>query len=319
VKVYLLSLTMLNNSQQGGTPISVASSNWCNRLKKKLIAKNIFIEYPIFYKKNLSFKKNLIRYFWFVITRKYNGNDQYCFYGFSITNILGLIISNYKGCKTYFIVPDVWDKYQKIFPFVIKFIKRKNIKIGFLSYKLAIDFNSYCLPGVINFDENNKHLLQKDKVVSMMANGSHNDYKRVLNLFNNINTHLLEKYISLTTDTINKEGLDKYDCHKVEWVDAHILNRSLIGISFYSKLLKGDVYNFPSKILEYFDRYTFVLSDKKIQIDPILHPMCEFSENNNSDLYAFNNLVLKSKEVDIKVFRKASKELTERLVSFFKD
>ena len=319
MKVFFLSLTMLNDNQQDISPISVASSNWCNRLKDKLVDKNIFIEYPFFYKTNLSFKKNLMKYFWFFITRKYNTNDRYCFYGFSITNILGLIISNYKGCKVYFIVPDVWDKYQKIFPFIIKFIKSKNIKIGFLSYKLAIDFSSYCLPGIINFNENNKSLLQKNKIVSMMANGSHNDYKRVLNLFNNIDLYLLESYISLAPDVINKRGLDEYDCHKVEWVDDYILNRSLIGVSFYSQVLKKDVYNFPSKILEYFDRRIFVLTDKKIQIDPVMHHMCEFSESSNCDLFSLNNLVVKAKQTNIDIFKKTSKELTNRFVCFFKD
>ena len=175
MKVFFLSLTMLNGDQRDGSPISVASSSWCNRVKSSLAERDVSIEYLFFYKKKLSFKRNLIRYFWCVVTRKYNSGDRYCFYGFSITNLLGLVIASYKGCKVYFIVPDVWDKYQKIFPSAVEFIKRKNIKVGFLSYKLAVDFDSYCLPGVINFDKNNRASIQRNKVVSMMANGSHND------------------------------------------------------------------------------------------------------------------------------------------------
>ena len=319
MKVFFLSLTMLNGDQQYGSPISVASSNWCNRVKSSLAERDISIEYLFFYKKKLSFKRNLIRYFWCVVTRKYNSGDRYCFYGFSVTNLLGLVIASYKGCKVYFIVPDVWDKYQKIFPSAVEFIKSKNIKVGFLSYKLAVDFDSYCLPGVINFGKNNRPLTQRNKVVSMMANGSHNDYGRALNLFNNISSYLLDSYISLPPNILNKKRLDKYNCHKVEWVDDYTLSRSLIGVSFYSQILRNDIYNFPSKILEYFDRYIFVLTDKKMQIDPIFHPMCKFSESGESDLDAFNNLVARTRRADASVFEKASQELIERFVSFFKD
>lgn len=303
--------------------ISIASINWCNRLKIKMAEMGIFFEYSFFYKNQLSFRRNLIRYFFTVSFYHYKKSGNYCFYGFSFINFFGVFLSRLRGSQTFLIVPDVWSKYQGIFPMVIKILKKIGVKIGFLSYKLAIDYDSKCIPGVIINSHNNQYesKFQQDKlkVISLMGNGKHNDHIRVIKLMNSLDSNFFESKVSLSKDLIEQIDVKYRNIQIDEWIDSKALNSANIGISFYSQELSDDFYNFPSKILEYFDNYIFVLTDKKSQIDPLIHPLCSFTDSANKDSLVFENLLIEMNKVELKSFHEISLSLTNRFVDFFRN